>query len=298
MRTIVVGIPVFNEAENIPRLLKSIEEQELIDAALYKIIIYDDGSTDDLAAVVDQIELSQGSKNLLHYHRSEQNHGKATGLNYIFANTSPDQQLIVLDSDMILEDRQTFKHLLAPLKDKSIGLTNGWYKIRKQNSPLYNVLDFSSKLLVKIGKARPLFVCSGAIMAFNGRLASGLVLPKKLHRIDAFLYLTTLEAGFNYYFNPEVLITDPKELKGKGFSWFRSIQKRSTTYPEAFSHFDQSAFKNASTVDPAHIILCIVKLSITHPLKGLTYLLFKTGATILNAFERKQLGAEKYLWRA
>ena len=298
MSNIVVGIPVFNEAQNIPRLLKSIEGQESGGTTIAKVIIYDDGSTDNLAKVIDQIELSQGFKRLLHYHRSEQNHGKATGLNYIFAHTAPNQQLIILDSDMILEDRQTLNRLLAPLQDKNIGLTNGWYKIRKQNSALYDVLDFSSKLLVKIGQTHPLFVCSGAIMAFNGQLASGLVLPKKLHRIDAFLYLTTLEAGFKYYFNPDVMITDPKELQGKGFGWFRNIQKRSTTYPEAFSNFDQSAFKSASTVGPTRVVSCIVKLSMAHPLQGVTYLFFKIGATILNTLERKQLGADKYLWRA
>lgn len=109
--------PCFNEE---PALLeRSIESVQKANGSK-KIIIVDDGSTNDIWETI--IKLKEKYDNV-EIHRFPRNEGKRKALYWAF-NKVDTELLVTIDSDTLV-DKNAFVYLIAPLADKRIGATTG-----------------------------------------------------------------------------------------------------------------------------------------------------------------------------
>ncbi len=111
-------VPCHNEAKAIARTCRSLANLDYPD---YSVLIVDDGSTDDTAAVVRPFLAELPFFHLL---RLEANRGKAAALNVALELvTTP--LVLVLDADTVLEE-QSLRHFVSPfLRQPRLGAVTG-----------------------------------------------------------------------------------------------------------------------------------------------------------------------------
>lgn len=109
---LTVGIPAYNEENNIARILREIPLQNSTNYILKKIIVYSDGSTDSTNKIVNRL----ANKNkLIKLVISRPQKGKIHGLNYIFEHMDKQDQLILIDADMHLGSNNIFQNMITML---------------------------------------------------------------------------------------------------------------------------------------------------------------------------------------
>jgi cellulose synthase/poly-beta-1,6-N-acetylglucosamine synthase-like glycosyltransferase len=115
-RPIVVGIMAYNEAANIGRTLRSIQEQTIA-GRINRIIVVASGCTDETCAIVARI--AQADPRVVLVEESVRA-GKTVALN-TFLSAIHESIAVIPSADLILEP-QTLEHLIAPLDDPRVGM--------------------------------------------------------------------------------------------------------------------------------------------------------------------------------
>ncbi|MEA2373888.1 MAG: hypothetical protein QOD53_351, partial [Thermoleophilaceae bacterium] len=116
--SVAVIVPAYNESVGIERAVRSVAASDYPDL---EIVVVDDGSTDDTADIVAGLGLDG-----VHLVR-QNNAGKAAALNTGIALTSNDI-VVMVDGDTLFE-RDTLRHLVAPLDDADVGAVSGNTKV-------------------------------------------------------------------------------------------------------------------------------------------------------------------------
>lgn len=115
--TITVVIPAHNEETTIIRALRSVCENDY-PATKVQIIIANDGSTDETAALVKDFKKSyQGSHAIRLVTRP--NRGKASALNYAIQRFATGQIIMCLDSDSYL-DKRAIRAAAQHFRDRNV----------------------------------------------------------------------------------------------------------------------------------------------------------------------------------
>lgn len=118
--SVTVGIPAYNEASNLRRMIPALLTQSLTGFVFNQILIVSDGSTDETERLVNEfpdlnIKFVLGQKRL----------GKPARLNQIFDVCNTDV-VVILDADVIFHDKLVLQRLLTPfLKDPGCLSTSG-----------------------------------------------------------------------------------------------------------------------------------------------------------------------------
>src|SRR5438034_290913 len=107
--TITIGIPAFNEEENIKMLINDILNQKPSDFIIEKIIINSDGSTDKTVEICKSIK----NEKIVVFDNKERK-GLATGQNNILQHTNSDI-LVLLNADTRINDEFFVKRLIGPI---------------------------------------------------------------------------------------------------------------------------------------------------------------------------------------
>lgn len=113
-----IVVPAFNEAAGIAAAVRSLAAS---DYPVFEVIVVDDGSSDDTAAIVAGLGLS-GVKLI-----RQENAGKATALNTGLAHAQHDV-LVLVDADTVLEP-QAVRQLVQPFRDPTVGAVSGNAKV-------------------------------------------------------------------------------------------------------------------------------------------------------------------------
>lgn len=212
--TITIGIPAYNEEDNIQNLLYSIINQKQNCFVIEKIIVTLDGSTDNTEQKVRQV---MKTCNLISLVVNAKNRGKSFRLNQLYELNNSDV-IITLDADLILENNLTISNMIKPFRNKNIGMVgannqavrpktfvetisvatfNLWYLIRK---------DFNHGLTPHNFQ--------GMAEAIDG------ILAKQIHYPGTpgdgpFLFFSILELGKKPFFskNAKVLINLPDNIR-------------------------------------------------------------------------------------
>ena len=116
--SVAVVVPAYNESVGIERAVRSLAASDYPDL---EIVVVDDGSTDATAEIVAGLGLDS-----VHLVRQD-NAGKAAALNTGIALTSKDV-VVMVDGDTLFE-RDTLRHLVAPLADADVGAVSGNTKV-------------------------------------------------------------------------------------------------------------------------------------------------------------------------
>ncbi len=120
MAKVSVGVPAYNEEDNIRRCLEAILAQDMGGHELLEVIVVSSGSTDATDAIVSAMAAEDPRVRLL---RQEERRGKASANNLFMASAGGDV-LIQLNADALVSEG-AFAHLLRPLEDPEVGVAVG-----------------------------------------------------------------------------------------------------------------------------------------------------------------------------
>ena len=126
-----IVIPVFNEKESLPDLIKQLEKI-LTNFPLYEVIFIDDGSSDGSNEYLQEQSTRNKSFKVVEFYR---NFGKAAALSEGFKIAKGDY-IITMDADL-QDDPAEIPNLIDKLND-GWDLVSGWKKVR--NDPLSKTL--------------------------------------------------------------------------------------------------------------------------------------------------------------
>ncbi|MHB8643627.1 MAG: bifunctional polysaccharide deacetylase/glycosyltransferase family 2 protein [Gaiellaceae bacterium] len=122
---VAIVVPAYNEAVGIERAVRSLADSEYPD---FEVIVVDDGSTDDTAAIVERLGLDRVRV------LRKQNGGKASALNAgIEASSQP--VVVMVDGDTVFEPA-ALARLVLPLGDPSVGAVSGNTKVGNRRTLL------------------------------------------------------------------------------------------------------------------------------------------------------------------
>jgi cellulose synthase/poly-beta-1,6-N-acetylglucosamine synthase-like glycosyltransferase/peptidoglycan/xylan/chitin deacetylase (PgdA/CDA1 family) len=121
-----VIVPAYNEEASIEASIRSLLSTDY--GGPIEVLVIDDGSTDRTAEIVQSLNLPA-----VHLIRKP-NGGKASALNMGIDAASADF-VVLVDGDTVFQ-RDTIRHLIAPLADPSVGAVSGYPKVANRKGLL------------------------------------------------------------------------------------------------------------------------------------------------------------------
>lgn len=224
---ISIGIPAYNEAGNIARLLESLIAQKLNKGKLlYEIIVISDGSTDK---TVLQARTIKNKK--IKVIAGQTRKGKSERLNEIFSLFKGDY-LVLLDADIQIQGAYVINSIVQSfLKKTNVGFVAG-NAMPMQGETIYekamnnfiNSLDFIKR---NINHGNNVFSVRGPITALSQPFAKSLQLPNNVPD-DRFTYFSCIQKGFNFVYseNAVVFFKSPQTLEDQITQCFRFKKDR------------------------------------------------------------------------
>lgn len=209
--TLDIGIPAYNEAFNIIRLLTRLLQQESIDWTMGKIVVYSDGSTDNTVKLIER--LNHKSIRLI---KSTTRRGQAHAQQQLIKHASSDY-LVLLNADVLPDSNHFLSELIRPfLKDSNTGMTSAQAVSLKGDSLFSKIIVWSHEVKSKLytSLASPsVYLCHGRARAFSHRFYTQLTFPKVIAE-DAYSYFRCLELGYKFAYCPKarVLFKSPDSL--------------------------------------------------------------------------------------
>jgi glycosyltransferase involved in cell wall biosynthesis len=173
-RLISVIVPVHNEAENIRLLLPALFETLHTVGGPYEVVIIDDGSDDQTAAVLREFERSQ-----LRVIRLRRSSGQTTALMAGIAFSKGDV-LIVMDGDF-QNDPSDIPKLLSKL-DEGFDVVSGWRQNRQDAPFQRNLLSRLANKLVSAVSGIHLHDYGCALKGYRRKVLKGVHLYGEMHR--------------------------------------------------------------------------------------------------------------------
>ena len=195
LRTITIGIPAFNEENNIGKLLQDISNQDLRGFNLEQVILASDGSTDMT------IRIARKFKTLpLKIFNNKERKGVAEVQNQISENSSSDV-LVILNADIRILDPEFIRLIVEPILEDKADLVSGRLEEVDGKNHFEVVLQTSMKIkrviFEKFNDGNNLFTCYGVARAFSKRLYSELRYKNSVGE-DAYSYLFCISNNFKY----------------------------------------------------------------------------------------------------
>lgn len=211
--TVTVGIPAYNEQQNIGHLLVSILNQKTRFCVVEKIIVVSDGSTDGTVQAVRRID----DRRIECINRTKRR-GLNQTQNEILRLTKSDV-LVLLNADVLLGDDSFIDNTVEPLlADKSVGLvgvnSRCIYPQTLTERILGNSHILKTYMYKRINKGENVFMCHGVARAFSKALYSKLRWPKNTPE-DSYSYFFAKKLGFKFVYSPKalVLFRSPSNIK-------------------------------------------------------------------------------------
>lgn len=194
-KTITIGIPAYNEEQNIAKLLKQILGQKITSGAVINIIVASDGSTDKTVELVESLKnkkiiLIDGKKN----------QGKAYRQNQIIERANSDI-LVLFDADISIEDNLFIEKLIKPIFRKQADFTSSALIELPARGFFEKVLAVSMQLkrilFSKLKNGNNIYNCHGPARAFS-RQAYKLLSFIESDGEDMYSYLACVKKGLKF----------------------------------------------------------------------------------------------------
>ncbi len=209
---VTIGIPMYNEAQNIESLISSIFLQRSDIWQLDKLILYADGCTDDTVKMI-----SRKNNNKIFLINSTKRNGQAFGQNKIINKTTSDV-LVLLNADIRLEGQNFINNLVRPfLTDPKLGLTSASVVPLESKNYFEQVINWSHQIKQSIYESRTdleIYLCHGRARAFSRQYYQNLVFQKFIAE-DAYSYLKCKELNLNFMYCKDAIVRfrSPSNLK-------------------------------------------------------------------------------------
>lgn len=267
-RSLTIGIPAYNEEQNIKILLERIFEQKIRDAKLEKIIIVSDAGKDRTVEIVK----SMNDKRIRIINHNKRV-GKAQSINEIIGMTTEDV-LVILDADILPKDGQFLHNIIEPIvENDKIGLVMADTLSAKPVTFFESIIAHShtlkSDLYKKINGRDNIYLCHGRGRAFSRKFYSKLNFPQDCPE-DAFSYLICIQKGFKFSFaeKAKVIFRSPSTIadhikQSKRFQYSQESLRK---------HFSSELIKKEYQIPKIYFAETLLKYLIISPLKTILYL--------------------------
>lgn len=267
--TVTIGIPAYNEEQNIKILLNELLRQKLSSAEIINIIVVSDASNDMTVYFVNSIN-DKRIKVIIHKKRV----GKSQSINEII-NLTKEDVLVILDADILPANDQFLHNLIEPIaKSDKIGLVGADTVPTKPLTFFESIIASSHTLkndfYKKINEKNNIYLCHGRARAFSKKFYSKLNFPGDCPE-DAFSYLLCIQKGFKFSFaekakaifrSPSILADHIKQSKR-----FQYGQESLGKY------FPAELIKKEYQIPKIYFAETLLKYSIISPLKTILYII-------------------------
>lgn len=209
--TLTIGIPAYNEAHVIARLLNSIARQVLDSSKILELIVEIDGATDETFKVVSEFKSAIPELKIIN---GRERRGKIIRLNHIHRIFRGDI-LVIIDADVYLQSNAALNHLIQPILSKNTKFTHGLKKYDQKVSTIIGrgVIEREEIWLSMrntLNHGNNIYNCSGSFSAFEKTLASIVRYPKNISSDNQYSYLASLNIGIKpIYVENAIVVSQP-----------------------------------------------------------------------------------------
>lgn len=234
--TLSIGIPAFNEQDNIASLLKNILDQESHFYKLEKIYVFSDGSNDD---TVNQIKKVQDSRIIIKQGRLQR--GKSYRMNEI-SEVATSDVLVFLDADIFISDTQFFDKLFVrlPKQDAIISVNTTPLPGRTfvENAINHGVNTIQKTIRKSWKEGKNYLAFNGRCIVLTKNIYKDLILSTSLVNQDAYMYFYAVSKNFKtkYYASLVVYYRSPSTLK----EYLQQSVRAKMSYKELSDYFQPS----------------------------------------------------------
>ncbi len=264
--TVSIGIPAYNEALNIEKLLKSLSSQVGTGFRISDIIVVSDGSTDSTVQIVNEIR-----SNVVKIIAGSSRLGKSARINQIIQEFKGDTLLLV-DADVIIEDKYIISKIINSGNIKENGLISVNAMPYQPTNNFQKIMEYGTLLAKDISanwnKGKNYLSFRGCFLAIDRRLAKSINIDSKIVNNDAYIYLSALNKGYNpiYLDTAVVYFVSPKN--------FADYLKQSSRYKNSkkeMQKYFNTDLKNEYKIPSLIMIKSLSKYMLSNPLKFLSY---------------------------
>lgn len=210
--TITIGIPAYNEEQNIGQLLNSLLSQKIISADLTEILVISDASSDRTVEVIKSF-----SDLRIKVIQREKREGAYEAQNMII-NLANSDILVMLNADILPANTNFLEELIKPIiANAKVGIVCG-EMIAAQPRTFFekiiiNSYDIKKSIFARINRGNNLYNCVGVARAFSKNLYKQIVWPENMPE-DAYSYFTCISNGFDFVYTPsaKLIFRTPSNL--------------------------------------------------------------------------------------
>jgi glycosyltransferase involved in cell wall biosynthesis len=198
---VTIGIPTFNEEQNIVSFLRSLEADTSDSFFISEIIISDDSSDNTPKVIEEFTKNSSMNVRFIHHHWRR---GAAAAWNEIFEESTGDI-IILYDADIIL--KQNCTHELASKIHGRVGLCASNQKPIHARGLIGRASIFVSKWFESVRKrGLSQYTVMGRALSIYSDLAKKISIPNDIIAIDLYLQCKAIEHEFDIFYNENALI--------------------------------------------------------------------------------------------
>lgn len=269
--TLLIGIPAFNEEQNIGILVRSVLKQKITHGTLSHILIISDGSTDKTIEVLSEIK-----NNKLVIIDRKKRYGINHTENEIINRTTADI-LVLLDADILPSSNRFIDNLIFPLlKDCSVGLSGAKIANVTPHALIEKILacgqDFKEILFENINSGNNIYTCHGRARAFAKEFYTDLKWPNDVPE-DAYSYLACINSGFRFAYaeNATALFRLPSTV----IDHVKQSKRFESGKYLMYKYFPKESVANAYQIPSSVLIPAFAKSFFRNPLLFIAYVLLR-----------------------
>lgn len=283
-----VGIPAYNEEQNIGYLISSILKQTQNAYVLEKIIVISDGSTDSTDLTVQEI-LNNDKRVLLVADKRRK--GKAQRLNELFIMNKSDI-LIILDADIVLSKKNDLEEIMKIFGDQKIAIVGiNMQAIDSKKFPGRIINTWEKvwyEVRININNGNNIHNIRGGAFAIRRKIAKEIRIPSNMLQVARYVYHFIKSKNYSFVFakNAVALYRTPDN-----FNDYVSVLRRADqTEMEFFEEtFGKEIYKEYF-VPPVVKIRALIKTTFRNPIMvALAFLFVK----LANIYSIKKTSLEK-----
>ncbi len=197
--TVSIGIPVYNEENNIIYLINALRAQKEKHIVIKEILVYTDGSTDK---TVDLVRSQKDPRIKLKIGNTRK--GQQIRQNQILKDFSS-EVIVLLEGDILPANRNTIENLVKPFTkgSKNLGMVIGMPVIIKPECLYEKILahgyEMKFKIFAEWKNGKNVYSCGGHSMkALSRQFSEKLQWPTNVPE-DAYTFLLLTKLGFDAY---------------------------------------------------------------------------------------------------
>ncbi len=277
-QTVSIGIPAFNEAKNLRRIVEEILSQSCKSVEIQKIYIMSDASTDHSQEVVDSFVSGEVK---IKFIDGKTRMGKPARVNQFFQLCDSDIA-IVFDADIELGGKGVVEALVTPIVQGSADFSSGFSTPIKPKGVVQNVAMAGVEIWDDCRLTTPsssIYFSEGAVRAFSKKVYKLLEFPNT-SADDIYSYIWGVSNGFKFASRKEALVYYSLPYK---FSDYIKQQRRYIRSQSIHKgHFDKSLVDAQFVIDDSVRAKAGIKSLKKKPLYTILYFAISLYIRVLN----------------